>query len=50
MFKLTVSIKNSSPTALPIDLFIAFKCDESLYRIKKKIIQVTVIVVLTQVL
>lgn len=42
VFRLSVSIQNTAPSSLPIDLFITFKCDESLYRIKNKFIQVNV--------
>ncbi len=40
VFRLTVSILNSSPSTVPTDLVLTFKCNESLYRIKKKLIQV----------
>ena len=40
LFQLTVSVQNTSPSATATNHFITFKCDESLYRIGKKLIQV----------
>ena len=41
LFQLTVSVQNTAPSAVLTEHFITFKCDESLYRIDKKLIQVS---------
>ena len=40
LFQLTISVQNTSPSATVTNHFITFKCDESLYRINRKLIQV----------
>ena len=39
-FQLTLTMQNTAPSAVLTNLCITFKCDESLYRIYKKLIQV----------
>ena len=41
IFHLTVNVQNTSPAMIVIDHYVAFKCNESLYRINKPIIQVS---------
>lgn len=41
LFRLTVIIQNTSPSSVATDHYITFKCDESLYRISNKLLQVS---------
>lgn len=40
LFQLTINVQNTSPSGTVTDHYITFKCDESLYRINKKLIRV----------
>ena len=40
LFQLTINVQNTAPSAVLTNLCITFKCDESLYRINKKLVQV----------
>ena len=44
LFQLTLTVQNTAPSAVLTNLCITFKCDESLYRIYKKLIQVRQVV------
>ena len=44
LFQLTLHVQNTAPSAVLTNLCITFKCDESLYRIYKKLIQVRQVV------
>jgi len=44
VFRLTVNIQNTSPSSALIGHSLTFKCDESLYRIAKKLIQMPLLV------
>jgi Bardet-Biedl syndrome 1 protein len=44
IFRLTVTVQNTSPSKPVIGHYITFKCDESLYRISKKFIQMPLLV------
>jgi Bardet-Biedl syndrome 1 protein len=38
LFQLTLAVQSTAPSAILTNLCITFKCDESLYRINKKLI------------
>ena len=40
LFQLTISVQNTAPSAVLTNHYVTFKCDELLYRINKKLIQV----------
>ncbi|KAL5473056.1 hypothetical protein EMCRGX_G027497 [Ephydatia muelleri] len=44
LFRLTISVQNSSPTAPIIDHYITFKCDYSLYRLSRPRIELPLLV------
>ena len=41
LFRLTITVQNTSPSTAIIDHYITFKCDYSLYRLNKPRIEVT---------